>query len=39
MSATETTQNPGAKNYVRVATVLMIVLLAYGAPSLVGVIR
>jgi hypothetical protein len=39
MSSTETTENPGAKNYTRIAAVLMIILLGYGALALLGVIR
>jgi hypothetical protein len=39
MSSTEMTQNAGAKNYTRIAALLMIALLSYGALTLLGVIR
>jgi hypothetical protein len=39
MSATETTRDTGAKVYSGIATILMIALVAYGALSLLGVIR
>jgi hypothetical protein len=39
MSTIETTENAGSKIYSRVAAILMIALLGYGALTLLGVIR
>jgi hypothetical protein len=39
MSSTETTENAGSKTYARIAAILMIALLCYGALTLLGVIR
>jgi hypothetical protein len=33
------TRNPGAKTYTRVVSILMVVLIAYGVLSLLGVIK
>jgi hypothetical protein len=39
MSSIETTENAGSKAYARIAAILMIILLGYGALTLLGVIR
>jgi hypothetical protein len=37
--STAETQNPGAKTYTRVVSILMVVLIAYGVLALLGVIK